>query len=70
MQQATAEASLNVFNLPGVSAASATAANNTSWQELTITFTPTASGIVPIWFDSFYINGNTNTYLGSITVTQ
>jgi hypothetical protein len=59
-----------IYNLPGVSAATATAANNTSWQELTITFTPTASGIVPIWFDSFYINGNTNTYLGSITVTQ
>ena len=59
-----------IYNLPGVSAASATAANNTSWQELTITFTPTASGIVPIWFDSFYIAGNSNTYLGSITVTQ
>lgn len=59
-----------IFTLPGITATSATAANNTDWQELTITFTPSVSGIVPIWFDSFYISGNSNTYLGSITVTQ
>jgi hypothetical protein len=58
------------YTLTGVVADSETAANNTNWQQLTITFTPSVAGIVPIWFDSFYISGNSNTYLGSITVTQ
>lgn len=60
----------STFTLPGITETSATAANNTNWQELTITFTPTQEGVVPIWFESFYISGNSNTYVGSITVTQ
>ena len=58
------------FTLAGITAQSATAANNTNWQEITIQFTPTVDGIVPIWFDSWYISANSNTYIGSITVTQ
>lgn len=60
----------STFTLPGITETSATAANNTNWQELTITFTPTQEGVVPIWFESFFISGNSNTYVGSITVTQ
>ncbi len=58
------------YTLAGITAQSATAANNTNWQELTIQFTPTVDGIVPIWFDSWYISATSNTYIGSITVTQ
>jgi len=48
----------------------ATAADNTNWQQLTITFTPDVDGIVPIYFKSWYIAGNSNTYLGTISCTQ
>lgn len=58
------------YTLPGITETIVTASNSTSWQELTLTFTPTAAGIVPIIFESFYIAGNSNTYIGSITVTQ
>jgi hypothetical protein len=58
------------FTLPGISETITTALDNTNWQELTLTFTPSAAGVVPIIFQSFYIAGNSNTYLGSITVTQ
>ena len=58
------------YTLAGITGQSATAANNTNWQELTIQFTPTVSGIVPLWFESWYISALTNTYIGSITVTQ
>ena len=59
-----------VYNISGVVADAATAADNTSWQQLTITFTPTVSGIVPIYFKSWYIAGNSNTYVGTTTCTQ
>lgn len=58
------------FTLSGIVADVETAASNTNWQQLTLTFTPTVNGIVPIWFESYYISGNSNTYLGSITATQ
>lgn len=58
------------YTLAGIVSDSDTAADNTSWQQLSISFTPTVSGVVPIWFDSFFIGGSSNTYLGSITVTQ
>lgn len=59
-----------VYNIAGVVADDATKANDTSWEQLTITFTPTVSGIVPIYFKSWYIAGNSNTYLGTISCTQ
>jgi hypothetical protein len=59
-----------VYNIAGVVADEETAANNTSWQQLTITFTPDVDGIVPIYFKSWYIAGNSNTYVGSISCTQ
>lgn len=59
-----------LYSLPGITETSATAADNTNWQELTITFTPTVSGVVPVYFDGFYINATANVYLGSVTITQ
>ena len=59
-----------LYNIAGVVADDATAADNTDWQQLTITFTPSVAGIVPIYFKSWYIAGNSNTYLGTISCTQ
>lgn len=59
-----------LYNISGVVADDATAADNTNWQQLTITFTPDVAGIVPIYFKSWYIAGNSNTYLGTISCTQ
>jgi len=59
-----------LYNISGVVADDATAADNTNWQQLTITFTPDVDGIVPIYFKSWYIAGNSNTYLGTISCTQ
>lgn len=47
-----------------------TKANDTDWEELTITFTPTQSGVTEIYLESWYSAGNSNTYVGSITVSQ
>lgn len=58
------------YSLPGITDVSDTKANDTSWEELSITFTPTESGIVPIYFESWYVAGNSNTYIGSVTCTQ
>jgi hypothetical protein len=58
------------YNIAGVVATSTTKANDTNWEELTITFTPTEKGIVPIFVDAWYVAGTSNVYIGSITVTQ
>ena len=58
------------YTINGVVAASATKANDTNWEELTITFTPTETGVVDIWGEAWYSAGNSNVYFGSITVTQ
>jgi hypothetical protein len=49
---------------------SATKASDTNWEELTITFTPTVAGVTEIYLESWYVSGNSNTYVGTITVTQ
>jgi hypothetical protein len=59
-----------VYNLSGVSDTSATKANDTNWEQLTITFTPTETGIVPIFFESWRTGAQSNTYIGSVTCTQ
>lgn len=59
-----------LYSLPGITETSDTKANDTSWEELSITFTPTESGIVPLYFSTWYVSGNSNTYIGSITATQ
>lgn len=58
------------YSIAGVVAASATKANDTNWEQLTLTFTPSEAGVVDIWCDSWYVAGNSNVYYGSITVTQ
>lgn len=59
-----------LYNIEGVVADSATKADDTSWEELTITFTPTEAGVVPVFLDAWYAAGASNVYVGSITVTQ
>jgi hypothetical protein len=59
-----------IFNLNGVVASTATKANDTDWEELTLTFTPTEAGIVPIFASAYYVAGNSDAYFGPITVTQ
>lgn len=59
-----------LYNLDGVVADSATKADDTSWEELTITFTPTEKGAIPVFVDAWYVAGASNVYIGSITVTQ
>jgi hypothetical protein len=59
-----------LYNIDGVVADSATKADDTSWEELTITFTPTEAGVVPVFVDAWYADGASNVYVGSITLTQ
>lgn len=59
-----------LYNIDGVVADSATKADDTSWEELTITFTPTEAGAIPVFVDAWYVAGASNVYIGSITVTQ
>lgn len=59
-----------IFNLNGVVASTTTKANDTAWEELTLTFTPTEAGIVPIFASAYYVAGNSDAYFGPITVTQ
>lgn len=59
-----------LYSLPGITETTATKANDTNWEELTITFTPTSAGIVPIYFESWRTGAQSNTYIGSVTCTQ
>lgn len=59
-----------LYNINGVVAAETTKASDTSWEELTLTFTPTEAGVVPIFAKTWYIAGNSNSYIGSVTITQ
>jgi len=59
-----------LYNITGVVATETTKANDTNWEELTLTFTPTEAGIVPIFAKTWYIAGNSNSYIGSVTITQ
>ena len=59
-----------LYNIAGVVASEVTKANDTSWEELTLTFTPTEAGVVPIFAKTYYIAGNSNSYIGSVTITQ
>ncbi len=48
----------------------ATKADDTDWEELTITFTPTEAGVVDIEAWGYYIAGNSNIYVDDLTITQ
>lgn len=44
--------------------------NNTNWQELTLTFTPTEAGVFEVEALAEYVAANANVYIDTITVTQ
>jgi hypothetical protein len=48
----------------------ATAANNTDEQQLTISFTPTESGVVEIEARAYYVAGHSNVIVDALTVSQ
>jgi hypothetical protein len=48
----------------------ATLADNTNWQELTITFTPTDAGVFEVEALAEYVTANANVYIDNITVSQ
>jgi len=54
----------------GITEQSDTKASDTDWEQLTIAFTPTEAGVTEIHLESWYVAGNSNTYIGTITVTQ
>jgi hypothetical protein len=63
---------LNGYVTPGVDAdvtASTSAAVNT-WEELTVTCTPSAAGVVQIDLESYYVSATGFVYFGDATVTQ
>ncbi len=48
----------------------ATLADNTNWQELTITFTPTDTGVFEVEALAEYVAANANVYIDNVTVSQ
>jgi hypothetical protein len=48
----------------------ATLADNTNWQQLTITFTPTDAGVFEVEALAEYVTANANVYIDNITVSQ
>lgn len=48
----------------------ATLANNTDWQQLTLTFTPTEAGVFEVETLAEYVTANGNVYIDEIEVTQ
>lgn len=47
-----------------------TKADDTNWEELDITFTPTEAGVVEIELWAYYIAANSNVYVDDMTITQ
>ena len=47
-----------------------TKADDTDWEELTITFTPTEEGVVEIEAWAYYVTGNSDVFVDDITITQ
>lgn len=58
------------WSLPGITETTDTKADDTSWEELSITFTPTEKGVCPIYLYCWHGGGTANVYVGSVTVTQ
>lgn len=48
----------------------ATKANDTNWEQLTITFTPTERGVVEIEAWAWYVSGNSNAYIDDLEISQ
>lgn len=58
------------YNLPGITETTDTKADDTNWEQLSISFTPTEAGIVQIFFEAWYVSGVSNAYIGTVTCTQ
>jgi hypothetical protein len=59
------------YSLTGVSETTTTKADDTSWEELTITFTPTQKGAIMIFVDVWCTSPTSaNVYVGTATLTQ
>jgi len=59
-----------IYNIDGVVAAETIKADDTSWEELTLTFTPTEAGVVQVYAKTWYAAGHSSAYVGSVTITQ
>lgn len=59
------------YTLSGITADSDTKADDTDWEQLSVTFTPSEKGVVPIYLSTWYVSNTTpNIYVGSVTATQ
>lgn len=58
------------WSLPGITETTDTKADDTSWEELSITFTPTEKGVCPIYLYCWHGGGTANVYVGSVTISQ
>jgi hypothetical protein len=47
-----------------------TKASDTNWEQLSITFTPSEAGVTELFLESWYVTGNSNNYVGTITISQ
>jgi hypothetical protein len=62
---------VRAYQLAGLTSdVTATLADNTDWQELTLTFTPTEAGVFEVEALAEYVAGNANVYIDTISVSQ
>jgi hypothetical protein len=62
---------VRAYQLAGLTSdVTATLANNTNWQELTLTFTPTEAGVFEVEALAEYVAANANVYIDTISVSQ
>lgn len=54
----------------GITGTTTSKADDTNWEELTMTFTPTYACVTEIYGDSWYSAGTSNVYYGSISIQQ
>jgi len=57
-------------SLAGMTYTEVTKANDTNWENLSMTFSATEAGVVEVWAEAWYISGNSNVYFGSISASQ
>lgn len=58
------------WSLPGITETTDTKADDTNWEELSITFTPTEKGVCPIYLYCWHGGGTANVYVGTVTISQ
>lgn len=58
------------YTLPGISQTTTVKANDTNWEQLELTFTPTSAGTIFIIGEVWTTSGTSPAYFGSATITQ